>query len=107
MLPWQGKGCVPFLRRALGDGARTLSFGSIFRISTIWRLLSRNPSMKCAMQYAAIEFMPTTTSGNAHFLKPFTSITQLKAARNKKQTPPLKMVHDGVQMRFTTGQMSE
>src|SRR5947199_173337 len=39
--------------------------------------------MKCAMQYAAIEFMPTTTSGNAHFLKPFTSITQLKAARNK------------------------
>src|SRR5437867_367485 len=37
MLPWQGKGCVPFLRRALGDGARTLSFGSIFRISTIWK----------------------------------------------------------------------
>src|SRR5882757_2107451 len=63
--------------------------------------------MKCAMQYAAIEFTPITTSGNAHLLKPFTSITQLNAARNKKQIPPLKMVHDGVQMRFTTGQMCE
>jgi len=28
------------------------------------------------------------------FLKPFTSISQLNAARNKKQMPPLKMVQD-------------
>ena len=54
-----------------------------------------------------MEFMPMTTSGNAHFLKPFTSMIQLNAARNKKQMPPLKMVHEGVQMRFTTGQMPE
>ena len=30
---------------------------------------------------------------------------QLKAARNRKQSPPLKSVQLGVQMRFTTGQM--
>src|SRR5947208_16873233 len=59
------------------------------------------------MQYAAMEFMPMTTSGKAHFFKPFTSITQLNAARNKKQMPPLKMVQDGVQIRFTTGQRCE
>ena len=59
------------------------------------------------MQYAAIEFMPITTSGNAHFLKPFTSITQAKAAKNRKQMPPLKIVQDGVQIRFTTGQRCE
>ena len=30
---------------------------------------------------------------------------QENAARNKKQTPPLKSVQAGVQMRFTMGQM--
>jgi len=35
----------------------------------------------------------------------FTSISQQKAARNRKQIPPLKSVQLGVQMRFTTGQM--
>src|SRR5215472_5104140 len=71
------------------------------------KLLTKNSSKKCAMQYAAIEFMPMTTSGNAHFLKPFTSITQLNAARNRKHMPPLKMVQEGVQIRFTTGQIPE
>src|SRR5207302_825306 len=42
-------------------------------------------SNKCAIRYAAIEFIPITTRGNAHFLCPLTSITQLKPASNRKQ----------------------
>src|SRR5205807_6351952 len=90
------KGCNPAPANAKKFGPRWVR-----------KVLTKNSSMKCAMQYATIEFMPTATSGNAHFLKPFTSITQLNAARNRKQMPPLKMVQEGVQMRFTTGQMPE
>ena len=46
-----------------------------------------------------------TTSGNASFWCFFTSIIQENAARKTKQTPPLHNVHDGVQMRFTMGQI--
>jgi len=28
----------------------------------------KKSGVKCAIKYAAMEFMPTTTSGNAHFL---------------------------------------
>src|SRR5664279_1321294 len=52
-----------------------------------------------------MEFMPTTTSGNAHRRYPFRSMTQENAARKKKQIPPLKSVQAGVQMRFTMGHM--
>src|ERR1017187_6332969 len=48
-----------------------------------------------------------TTRGKAQFGYPFTSITQRKAAVNRKQTPPLNSVQPGVQMRFTTGQMPD
>src|SRR5579859_7483177 len=57
------------------------------------------------MRYAAIELMPTTTSGNASFWFLLTSMSQEKDARNAKQTPPLQSVHDGVQMRLTIGQI--
>src|SRR5437588_5644708 len=68
------KGCNPAPANAKKFGPRWMR-----------KVLTKNSSMKCAMQYATIEFMPTTTRGNAHFLKPFTSIIQLNAARNRKQ----------------------
>ena len=52
-----------------------------------------------------MEFMPTTTSGMAQRRYCFTSMIQENAARKKKQTPPLKSVQLGVQMRFTMGQI--
>ena len=52
-----------------------------------------------------MEFMPTTTSGNARPRCFLISTTHEKAARKKKHTPPLNSVHEGVQMRFTMGQI--
>src|SRR6187399_2860564 len=54
-----------------------------------------------------MEFMPITTSGNAHFRYPLVSITQLKPATNRKQIPPLNRVQLGVQMRLTIGHKPE
>src|SRR5579862_716049 len=65
----------------------------------------KNAGVKCAIKYAAIEFIPTTISGNAHFLYPFASITQQNAAKNRKQIPPLNIVQLGVQILFTIGQI--
>src|SRR5262245_1387250 len=56
------------------------------------------------MQYAAIEFIPMTTNGNAHRFIPFTSISELNPAVSRKHQPPLNNTQLGVQMRFTTGQ---
>ena len=64
-----------------------------------------NSGVKCAIKYAAIEFIPITISGNAHFLYPFASITQQNAAKNRKQIPPLNSVQLGVQILFTIGQI--
>src|ERR1017187_5599269 len=52
-----------------------------------------------------MEFIPTTISGIAHRRYCFTSMIQENAARKKKQTPPLKSVQLGVQMRLTMGQI--
>src|ERR1700753_358704 len=60
---------------------------------------------KCAIRYAAIEFIPITSSGNAHLRYPFTSITHENAAIYRKQSPPLNSVQLGVQIRFTIGQI--
>src|SRR5579862_2944242 len=57
------------------------------------RLLMMKSSHRCAIRYAAIEFMPTTTSGNAQRRYCFTSMIHENAARNRKHTPPLKSVH--------------
>jgi len=65
----------------------------------------RNSGVRWAIRYAAMEFIPITTSGNAHFLWPRASMIQQKAARKRKQIPPLKSVQLGVQMRFTIGQI--
>src|ERR1035438_1978589 len=62
-------------------------------------------SHRCAIRYAAMEFAPITTNGNAHLRHPLTSVSQQKPARKRKQRPPLNSVHAGVQIRFTTGQM--
>ena len=55
------------------------------------------------MQYIAIEFMPTTRNGNASRVQPRRSIAAYKPARNSAAQPALKMAHDGVQMRLTSG----
>src|SRR5262249_31211217 len=60
---------------------------------------------KCAIKYAAIEFIPITSSGNAHLRQPFSSISHANAASVRKQIPPLNKTHLGVQIRFTTGQI--
>src|ERR1035437_8614105 len=52
-----------------------------------------------------MEFMPTTTKGNAHRRYDFTSMIHENAARKKKHIQPLKRVQPGVQMRFTMGHM--
>src|ERR1019366_3166249 len=54
-----------------------------------------------------MEFIPTTISGIAHRRYCFTSMIQENAARKKKQTPPLKSVQLGVQMRLTMRQNVE
>src|ERR1035441_4428729 len=61
-------------------------------------------SHRCAIRYAAMELAPITTSGNAHLRHPFTSVSQQKPARKRKQRPPLNSVHAGVQMRFPAGE---
>ncbi len=55
--------------------------------------------------YAAIEFTPTTTSGNAGFFQPRISTRYRNAASIQKQIPPLNSTQLGVQMRLTTGQI--
>src|ERR1700732_2869549 len=62
-------------------------------------------SKQFRIRYAAMELIPTTTRGNAMRLCFLTSMNHEKAARNKKHTPPLKSVHEGVQIRFTIGQI--
>ena len=52
-----------------------------------------------------MEFVPITTSGNAHFLNPLASMIHANAANVRKQIPPLNNVQLGVQIRFTTGQI--
>src|ERR1017187_10299290 len=69
------------------------------------KLFSTKLRHNSAITYAAMEFMPTTTNGNAMPRCFLTSTTQENAARKKKHTPPLNSVHAGGQMRFTSGQM--
>ena len=55
--------------------------------------------------YAAIEFAPTTTSGNAMPRCLLISTTHEHTARKRNHTPPLNQVHEGVQILFTMGQI--
>src|ERR1035437_6880183 len=51
-----------------------------------------------------MEFVPITTSGNDHRLRPQRSSSREKPAIKTKHQPPLNRVQLGVQMRLTIGQ---
>src|SRR5215475_12420484 len=69
------------------------------------RFFLMNPSNKCAMQYAAMEFIPITMRKKDQERSFQISMIAKKAAVNRKHQPPLNNVQLGVQMRLTTGQM--
>src|SRR5262245_11187748 len=51
--------------------------------------------------------MPTTTRGNVHQRKRATSTTRYSVARIRQHQPVENSAHDGVQIRFTDGQMPD
>src|SRR5579864_6871912 len=53
----------------------------------------------------AIEFIPTTISGNAQRRQPFQSIRAYRPASINSTRPPLYSVYDDVHTRFTIGQI--
>src|SRR2546422_6271933 len=70
----------------------------------VFRVRANQGLRSCAMQYMAMEFMPTTTRGNAGRLHPRRSMAQRNPARRTSVHPVEKIVQEGVQMRFTEGQ---